>query len=242
MPAPLPLPCQVEILHLEGFKTCAKHVPPGPQNPPCSFSLLPALCQVEYCISTGFHTCARHVSLRHETLLCTFHPLPLPCQVEILHLEKVSKPARSTFHQGPKTLRAALACCLRFARSNIAFRRFPHLRQARFTKTRNPPVHLSPFAAALPGRNSAFRGFQNKHVPPGPQTLPCSFSPLPALCHRPLPLPCQVEILHLEGFKTCAKHVPPGPQNPPCSFSPLPALCQVEYCIFVVSFSGRPFY
>ena len=134
---------------------------------------------------------------------------------------------RSTFHQGPKTLRAALALCQRFARSNIAFRRFPHLHQANFTRTRNPPVHLSPFAPALPGRNSAFReGFKTcaKHVPPGPQTLPGSFNPLPALCHRPLPLPCQVEILHLEGFKTCAEHVPPGPQNPPCSVSPLPAL------------------
>ena len=68
---------------------------------------------------------------------------------------------RSTFHQGPKPFRAALAPCQRFARSNIAFRRFPLLCQARFTRTRNPPVHLSPFAAALPGRNSAFRGFQN---------------------------------------------------------------------------------
>ena len=35
---------------LEGFKTCTKHVPPGPQTLPCSFSPLPALCQVEYCI------------------------------------------------------------------------------------------------------------------------------------------------------------------------------------------------
>ena len=123
---PLPLPFQVEILHLEGFKTCAKHVPPGPQTLPCSFSLLPALCH---------------------------RPLPLPCQVEILHLEKVSKSARSTFYQGPKTVRAALALCQCFARSNIAFKRFPHLRQARFTRTRNHPVHLSPFAATLLARS-----------------------------------------------------------------------------------------
>ena len=45
-----------------------------------------------------------------------------------------------------------------------------------------------------------------RHVSLGHETLLCTF--------RPLPLPCQVEILHLEDFKTCAKHVPPGPPNP----------------------------
>ena len=81
--SPLPAPCQVEIVQLEGFKTCAKHVPPGPETLPCSFSL-----------------------------------------------------------------------CQRFARSYLAFRRF-------HPRTRNPPVHLSPFAFALPSQNIAFRGFQN---------------------------------------------------------------------------------
>ena len=211
--SPLPAPCQVEIVQLEGFKTCAKHVPPGPETLPCSFSLCQRFARsylafrrfhprtrnppvhlspfafalpsqniafrgfqnLREARSTrapnpsvqlqgrilhldSFHTCARHVSLGHETLLCTFRPLPLPCQVEILHFKRVSKPARSTFHQGPKPFRAALALCQRFARSNIAFRRFPHLHW-----DTNPPVHLSPFAPApaLPSRTSAFRGFQN---------------------------------------------------------------------------------
>ena len=65
------------------FKTCAKHVPPGPETLPCSFSL-----------------------------------------------------------------------CQRFARSYLAFRWF-------HPRTRDPPVHLSPFAFVLPSQNIAFRGFQN---------------------------------------------------------------------------------
>ena len=81
--SPLPASCQVEILHLRGFQNLAKHVPPGPETLPCSFSL-----------------------------------------------------------------------CQRFARSYLAFRPF-------HPRTRNPPVHLSPFAFVLPGQNIAFRGFQN---------------------------------------------------------------------------------
>ena len=203
----MPLPCQVEILHLEDFKTCAKHVPPGPQTLPCSFSPLPALCH---------------------------RPLPLPCHVEILHLEGCKTCAKHV-PPGPQNPPCSFSPLpQRFARSNIVFRRFPHLRQARFTigqETLLCSFHPLPLLCQVEILH--LEGFKTcaKHVPPGPQTLPCSFSPLPALCHRPLPLPCQVEILHLEGFKTCAKHFPPGPRNPPCSFSPLPALCQVEYCI-----------
>ena len=129
------------------------------------------------------------------------------------------------FHPGPKTLRAALALCQRFARSNIAFRRVST--PAPFTRTRNPPVHLSPFAPALPGRNSAFRGFQNLREArstraPKPSTL----APCQRLCHRPLPLPCQLEILHVDGFKTCAKHVPPGPN---IAFRRFPHLRQARF-------------
>ena len=96
---------------------------------------------------------------------------------------------------------------------------------------------LQPIASALPGRNSAVRRFQNLRAARSTRARNPSvqlYSPLPALCQvvscistlstlghetllctfPPLPLPCQVKILHLEGFKTCAKHVPPGPQNP----------------------------
>ena len=81
---PLPLPCQVKILHLEGFKTCAKHVPPGPQTLPCSFSPLPALChrrlplpcQVAILHLEGFKTCAKHVPPGPYDPPCSFSPSP----------------------------------------------------------------------------------------------------------------------------------------------------------------------
>ena len=117
-PNPLPLPSQVTehvalqqqsfasawpvaILHLEGFKTCAKHGPSRHKTPLWAFTAL------------SFKTCAKHGPSRHKTPLWAFAALPLPSQV-----------------------------------------------------TAN--------------------------------TLPCSSSPLPA--------PGHVAILHLEGFKTCAKH------------------------------------
>ena len=118
--------------------------------------------------------------LGHEILLCTFPPLApaLPSQNTAFRwFQKlarstfyqgpkpfhVSKPVRSSFHQGPKPLRAALPPCQRFARSN---------------------------APALRGRNTVFiKGFKicAKHVLAGPQTPPCSFSPLPALCQVECP-------------------------------------------------------
>ena len=222
----------------EGFKTCAKHVPPGPQNPPCSFSPVPALCQVEYCIQTGFHTCARHVSLGHETLLCTFRPLPLPCQVEILHLEGFKTCAKHV-PPGPQN-----PPCSFSPLPALCHRPLPLPCQVEI-------LHVEGFKTCA------------KHVPPGPQNPPCSFSPLPALCqieycilngfhtcakarftrtrNPPVHLSpfAQVKILHLEGFKTCAKHVPPGPQTLPCNFSPYqrfaialsPCLATSKYCM-----------
>ena len=65
------------------------------------------------------------------------------------------------FHQGPKTLRAALALGRSALPGRILHLDGFHPQEARFTRTGNPPVHLSPFAIALPGRNSAFRGFQS---------------------------------------------------------------------------------
>ena len=99
--SPLPAPCQVEIVQLEGFKTCAKHVPPGPETLPCSS--LPALYQVEYFCFSPF-------------------AFALPGRNSAFRWFQNLRNARST--RAPKqTLRAALALCQSFARSNIAFRR-----------------------------------------------------------------------------------------------------------------------
>jgi hypothetical protein len=133
---PLPLPCQVKILHLVSFKTCAKHVRPGPETLPCSS--LPALYQVEYFCFSPF-------------------AFALPGRNSAFRWFQNLRKARST--RAPKqTLRVALALCQSFARSNIAFRRV-----------------------------------STRHVSLGHETLLCTF--------RPLPLPCQVEILHLRGFQ-----------------------------------------
>ena len=130
------------------------------------------------------------------------------------------------------------------------FRGFQNVREARPIRTQNPSVglycfataqHVAPqrqsFASAWPGRHTPFRGFQNVRGPsrhktplwaftalPLPSqvtanTLPCSGSPLPA--------PGHVAILHLEGFKTCAKHGPSRHKTPLWAFTALPLPSQV---------------
>ena len=146
---PLPLPCQVKILHLEGFKTCAKHVRPGPETLPCSS--LPTLYQVEYFCFSPF-------------------AFALPGRNSAFRWFQNLRKARST--RAPKqTLRVALALCQSFARSNIAFRRV-----------------------------------STRHVSLGHETLLCTF--------RPLPLPCQVEILHWRGFQNLREARSTRARNP----------------------------
>ena len=129
-------PCQ-RIAHtafIEAFKTCAKHVPPKPQTPPCSFTPLPALCQVECPCLTGskyyIHRGCQYRSTRAPNTRAPnpsvqLYPLasalpsrmPLPYQVEILH-----------------------------------YRRFQYLREARSTSPPKPLRAALPLASALPGR------------------------------------------------------------------------------------------
>ena len=91
----------VAILHLEGFKTCAKHGPSRHKTPlwaftalplpsqvtantlPCSGSPLPAPGHVAILHLEGFKTCAKHGPSGHKTPLWafTFTALPLPSQV-----------------------------------------------------------------------------------------------------------------------------------------------------------------
>ena len=182
------------------------------------------------------------------------------------------RPARSTRHQTlchclPKSPRtrcpAAAALCQRLAMSPYRHtplhpcRGFHNLREARAIRTQNPRVGLYHFATAFPGHReyvalqeqsfaSAWpvailhlEGFKTcaKHGPSRHKTrlwaftalllpsqvtantLPCSSSPLPA--------PGHVAILHLEGFKTCAKHGPSRHKTRLWAFTALPLLSQV---------------
>ena len=141
------------------------------------------------------------------------------------------RPARSTRHQTlchclPKSPRtrcpAAAALCQRLASRNTPFRGFQNVREARAIRTQNPRVGLYRFATAFPGHR--------EHV---------------ALQQQSFASAWPVAILHLEGFKTCAKHGPSRHKTPlwaftalplpsqvtantlPCSGSPLPALGHV---------------
>ena len=86
------------------------------------------------------------------------------------------------------------------------FRGFQNVREARPITTQNPSVGLYRFATAFPGHR--------KHV-----ALAAAAGPLPA--------PGHVAILHLEGFKTCAKHGPSGHKTPLWAFTALPLPSQV---------------
>ena len=94
-----PAPGHVAIIHLEGFKTAAKHGPPGYETLPWAFSALPVPSQVSAntlpCSGSplpapghvamvhleGFQTAAKHGPPGHETLPWAFSTLPVPSQV-----------------------------------------------------------------------------------------------------------------------------------------------------------------
>ena len=165
----------VAILHLEGFKTCAKHGPSRHKTPLWTFPALPLLSQVTA-----------------NMLPCSSSPLPAPG----------------------------------LASRQTPFRGFQNVREARPITTQNPSVGLYRFATAFPGHR--------EHV---------------ALQQQSFASAWPVAILHLEGFKTCAKHGPsrhktrlwaftalPLPSQVtantlPCSGSPLPAPGQSPYSI-----------
>ena len=124
--SPLPAPGHVAILHLEDFKTCAKHGPsrhrtrlwaftalPLPSQVtastlPCSGSPVPVPGHVAILHFEGFQTCAKHGSSRHKTPLWAFTALSLP------------------YHAGHPRTRcpAAAALCQRPASRHTPFRGF----------------------------------------------------------------------------------------------------------------------
>ena len=70
----------VAILHLEGFKTCAKHGPSRHKTRLWAFTAL------------GFKTCAKQAPSGHKTPLWAFTALPLPSQVTANTLPCSSSP------------------------------------------------------------------------------------------------------------------------------------------------------
>ena len=154
----------VAILHVEGFKTCAKHRPSRHKTRLSAFTALPLPSQVTA-----------------HTLTCSGSPVPVPGHVAIIHV-----PPCHCFPRSPRTrCPAAAALCQRLATLPYRhtplhpFRGFHNLREARAIRTQNPRVGLyrfatafpghrehvalqrQPFASAWPCRHTPFRGFQN---------------------------------------------------------------------------------
>ena len=189
----------VAILHLEGFKTCAKHDPSRYKAPLWDL----------YRFATAFSGHREHVALQQQSFGSAW-------PVAILHLEG-SKCARSTAHHDTKPLcgplplchclprsprthcPAAAVLCQRLASHHTPFRGFQNVRETRPITTQNPSVGLYRFATAFPGHR--------EHV---------------ALQQQSFASAWPVAILDLEGFKTCAKHGPSRHKTPLWAFTALP--------------------
>ena len=134
------------------------------------------------------------------------------------------------------------------------FRGFHNLREARAIRTQNPRVGLYRFATAFPGhrpcRHNPFRGFQNVREALSIRTQNPSVglyrfaTAFPghrehvALHQQSFASAWPVAILHLEGFKTCAKHGPSRHKTPLWAFTALPLPSQVT--ANTLPCSGRP--
>ena len=90
----------------------------------------------------------------------------------------------------------------------------------------------------LASRHTPFRGFHNLR-----EGRPIT-TQNPVWAFTALPLPSQVTghvaIIHLEGFKTCAKHCPSGHKTPLWAFSALPLPSQVTANTLPYSSSPLP--
>ena len=145
----------VAILHLDGFKTCAKHGPSRHKTPSVGLyrfaTAFPghrehvALQQQSFASAwpvailhlEGFKTCAKHGPSRHKTPLW---PLPL-CHC---------------LPRSPRTrCPAAAVLCQRLASRHTPFRGFQNVREARPITTQNPSVGLYRFAAACPSHRES---------------------------------------------------------------------------------------
>ena len=156
----------VAILHLEGFKTCAKHS--RHKTPLWAFTAL------------GFKMCAKHGPSGHKTPSVGLYRFATVFPGHCEHVALQRQPFAS-----------AWPC------RHTPFRGFQNVREARPITTLNPSVGLYRFATAFPSHC--------EHV---------------ALQQQPFASAWSVAILHLEGFKRCAKHGP-SRHKPLCGPLPL---------------------
>ena len=199
----------VAILHLEGFKTCAKHGRPiTTQNPSVGL----------HRFATAFPGRREHVALQRQSFASAW-----PCRhTEFRGFQNVRE-ARPIATQNPSVGVYRFATAFPGHREHVALQRLQgsplpapgqvailHLEAFKTCAMHGPSRHKTPLwaftALPLPSQVTA-------------NTLPCSGSPLPA--------PGHVAILHLEGFKTCAKHGPSRHKTPLWAFTPLPLPSQV---------------
>ena len=192
-----------------------------------------------YRFATAFPGHLEHVALqRHHDTKPVCGPLPL------CHCLPRSPQTRCP---------AAAALCQRLSCRHTSFRGFQNVREARPIRTQNPSVGLHRFATAFPGhrehvalqrqsfasawpcRHTPFRGFQNvREARPittqNPSVGLYRFATAfpghrkhVALQRQPFASAWPVAILHLEGFKTCAKHGPSRHKTLLWAFTALPA-------------------
>ena len=175
--------------------------------------------------------CAKHGPSRHKPVC---GPLPL------CHCLPRSPQTRCP---------AAAVLCQRLASRHTPFRGFQNVREARSITTQNPSVGLYPFgfqnvreARSIRTQNPSVGLYRFATAFPGHREHV-------ALQQQSFASAWPVAILHLEGFKTCAKHGPSRHKTPlwafaalplpsqvtantlPCSGSPLPAPGQSPYSI-----------
>ena len=173
-----------------------------------------------YRFATAFPGHRKHVALQRQSFASAW-------PVAILHLEGFTTcakdgPSRHKTPCGPLPLPSQVTGHVAI----VHLEGFKNVREARPVTTQNPSVGLYRFATAFPGHR--------EHV---------------ALQQQSFASAWPVAILHLEGFKTCAKHGPSRHKTPlwaftalplpsqvtantlPCSGSPLPAPGQSPYSI-----------
>ena len=153
--SPLPAPGHVAILHLEGFKTCAKHGPSRHKTRLWAFTALPLPSQVT----------ATHVALQRQPFASAW-----PCRHTPFRGFQNVREARPITTQNPSVGLYRFATAFPSHHEHVAlqrqpfasawpcrhtpFRGFQNVREARPITTQNPSVGLYRFATAFPGHRT----------------------------------------------------------------------------------------
>ena len=188
------------------------------------------------------HGHRKHVALQRQSSLCQ--------RLASRHtpFRGFQKRARSTAHHDTKPLcgplplchclprsprtrcPAAAVLCQRLASRHTPFRGFQSAREARPITTQNPSVDLYRFATAFPGHREQARPITKQNPSVGLYRFATAFPAHRkhvALQQQSFASAWPVFILHLEGFKTCAKHGPSRHKTPLWAFTALPLPSEV---------------